>query len=153
MLVSLNTLAEPRIGYVQVDKILKEAPQTADTGRKLEAEFRSRSLELKKIQQNIKAIETELENKPATLSSAERKSKQQQASRLRFDFNRKQRVLREDINIRKNDELAALQDRINEAVKTVSEAGGYDLVMYSGVAYASPEIDLTDKVLKLLSEQ
>ena len=59
--------------------------------------------------------------------------------------------MREDINIRKNEELANLQDRINNAVKKVSEAEGYDLVMYSGVAYASTKIDITEKVLKLLS--
>ena len=85
------------------------------------------------------------------MSSAERRSHQRQATNLKIEFQRKQRELREDINIRKNEELAVLQDRINNAVKSVSESEGYDLVMYSGVAYASSKIDLTGKVLKLLS--
>jgi len=55
--------------------------------------------------------------------------------------------------LRKNEELASLQDRINAAVKTVSEADGYDLVVYGGVAYASKKIDITDKVLKLLGKK
>jgi outer membrane protein len=143
--------AELKIGYVQVDKILKEAPQTAESGKKLEREFSPRSLELNKMQKQITAIESTLDKEALTLSDTDRRNKQRQASNLKIEFQRKQRELREDINIRKNEELSILQDRINNAVKTVSEADGYDLVMYGGVAYASNKIDITDKVLKLLS--
>lgn len=143
--------AELKVGYVQVDKILKEAPQTAESGKKLEREFSPRSLELDKLKKQIAAIEAELDKDALTLSESERRNKQRKASNLKIEFQRKQRELREDINIRKNEELSILQDRINSAVKTVSEADGYDLVMYSGVAYASTKIDITDKVLKLLS--
>lgn len=147
------TAAELKIGYVQVDKILKEAPQTAESGQKLKHEFSPRSLELEKLQKQIRAIETTLDKERLTLSETARRSKQRKASNLKIEFQRKQRELREDINIRKNEELASLQDRINSAVKTVSEAGGYDLVMYGGVAYANPKIDITDKVLKLLGKK
>lgn len=143
--------AELKIGYVQVDKILKEAPQTAESGKKLEREFSPRSLELKKMQKQIAAIESDLDKEALTLSDSDRRSKQRKASNLKIEFQRKQRELREDINIRKNEELSILQDRINDAVKAVSEADNYDLVMYGGVAYASTKIDITDKVLKLLS--
>ncbi|PCI61216.1 MAG: molecular chaperone Skp [Methylophilaceae bacterium] len=143
--------AELKVGYVQVDKILKEAPQTAESGKKLEREFSPRSLELKKMQKQIAAIESDLDKEALTLSDSDRRSKQRKASNLKIEFQRKQRELREDINIRKNEELSILQDRINDAVKTVSEADNYDLVMYGGVAYASTKIDITDKVLKLLS--
>lgn len=143
--------ADLKIGYVQVDKILKEAPQTEESGKKLEREFSPRSLELNKMQKQIAAIESALEKDGVALSETERRNKQRQASNLKIEFQRKQRELREDINIRKNEELSVLQDRINDAVKTVSETDGYDLVMYGGVAYASTKIDITDKVLKLLS--
>lgn len=152
MMASLSSYAaELKIGYVQVDKLLKEAPQTAETGKRLEREFSPRSLELEKMSSQIAAIETMLENENESMTSAERRSKQRQATNLKIEFQRKQRELREDINIRKNEELATLQDRINNAVKKVSETEGYDLVMYSGVAYASTKIDITEKVLKLLS--
>ena len=129
--------SELKVGYVQVDKILKEAPQTAETGKKLENEFSPRSVEIKKMQKEVAVVERDLEKEGSKLSDSERRSKQRQASSLRVEVNRKQRELREDINIRKNEELSILQDRINAAVKTVSEAGGYDIVMYGGVAYAS----------------
>ncbi|HSR01902.1 MAG TPA: OmpH family outer membrane protein [Methylophilaceae bacterium] len=143
--------AELKVGYVQVDKILKEAPQTAESGKKLEREFSPRSLELDKMKKQIESIESELDQGAQPLSEADRRNKQRKASNLKIEFQRKQRELREDINIRKNEELSVLQDRINNAVKTVSESEGYDLVMYGGVAYASSKIDITDKVLKLLS--
>jgi len=143
--------AELKIGYVQVDKLLKEAPQTAESGKKLEREFGPRSLELDKMKNQISGIESVLEDETSALSNAERRSKQRQVTNLKIEFQRKQRELREDINIRKNEELAVLQDRINNAVKKASESEGYDLVMYSGVAYASTKIDITEKVLKLLS--
>ena len=152
MALSLNiSAATLKIGYVQVDRLLKEAPQTAESGKKLEREFSPRSLELDKMKKQISGIEESFEKEGSGLSSVERRSKQRQATNLKIEFQRKQRELREDINIRKNEELAVLQDRINDAVKSVSESEGYDLVMYSGVAYASNKIDLTGKVLKLLS--
>ena len=145
--------AELKVGYVQVDKILQEAPQTAESGKKLEREFSPKSQELERMQKQIRDIEAALDKEGVTLSETERRNKERDASNLKIEFQRKQRELREDINLRKNEELASLQDRINAAVKTVSEADGYDLVVYGGVAYASKKIDITDKVLKLLGKK
>lgn len=145
--------AEPKIGYVQVDKILQEAPQTAETGKKLEREFSPRSQELDRLQKQIRDMEVALDKDKAVISDAERRTKERDASNLKLEFQRKQRELREDINLRKNEELALLQDRINKAVQTVAETENYDLVVYGGVAYASKKIDITDKVLKLLGKK
>jgi len=145
--------AELKVGYVQVDKILQEAPQTAESGKKLEREFSPRSLELDRMSKQIKDIETALDKEGLTLSETERRTKERDGQNLKIEFQRKQRELREDINLRKNEELGNLQDRVNKAVQSVSEAEGYDLVVYSGVAYASKKIDITDKVLKLLGKK
>ncbi len=149
---SLNA-AELKVGYVQVDKILQEAPQTAESGKKLEREFSPRSQELDKMQKQIRDIESTLDKEGVTLSVTERRNKERDVSNLKIEFQRKQRELREDINLRKNEELSSLQDRINKAVQTVSETEGYDLVVYGGVAFASKKIDITDKVLKLLGKK
>lgn len=145
--------AELKVGYVQVDKILQEAPQTAESGKKLEREFSPRSQELDRTQKQIRDIEVSLDKEGVTLSESERRNKERDVSNLKIEFQRKQRELREDINLRKNEELSVLQDRINKAVQTVSETDGYDLVVYGGVAYASKKIDITDKVLKLLGKK
>lgn len=145
--------AELKVGYVQVDKILQEAPQTAESSKKLEKEFGPRSQELDRMQKQIRDLEAALDKDSVTMSETDKRNKERDVSNLKIEFQRKQRELREDINIRKNEELGALQDRINKAVQTVSEAEGYDLVVYSGVAYASKKIDITDKVLKSLGKK
>jgi len=145
--------AELKVGYVQVDKILQDAPQTAESGKKLEREFSPRSQELDRMAKQIKDQEAALDKDGLTISEAERRNKERDVQNIKIEFQRKQRELREDINLRKNEELGALQDRVNKAVQSVAETEGYDLVVYSGVAYASKKIDVTDKVLKLLGKK
>ncbi len=145
--------AELKVGYVQVDKILQEAPQTAESGKKLEREFSPRSQELDKMAKQIKELETSLDKDGLTISEAERRNKERDIQNIKVEFQRKQRELREDINLRKNEELGSLQDRINKAVQSVAKAENYDLVMYSGVAYAADKIDITEKVLKILGKK
>ena len=159
VLVSLMTFvmsvhaADLKVGYVQVDKILQEAPQTAESGKKLEKEFSPRSQELDRMAKQIKDLETALDKDGLTITEADRRSKERDVQNIKTEFQRKQRELREDINLRKNEELGSLQDRINKAVQSVAKAESYDLVMYSGVAYAADKIDITDKVLKLLGKK
>jgi outer membrane protein len=154
MSVTLHVQAlELKVGYVQVDKILQEAPQTAESGKKLEREFSPRSQELDRMAKQIKELETALDKDGLTITEAERRNKERDVQNIKIEFQRKQRELREDINLRKNEELGSLQDRINKAVQSVAKAENYDLVMYSGVAYAADKIDITDKVLKLLGKK
>lgn len=145
--------ADLKIGYVQVDKILQEAPQTAESGKKLEKEFSPRTQELERMQKQIRDQESALDKNGLTMSETERRNKERDISNLKIEFQRKQRELREDVNLRKNEELGSLQDRINKAVTAVAETEGYDLVVYSGVAYASKKVDITDKVLKSLGKK
>ena len=145
--------AELKVGYVQVDKILQDAPQTAESGKKLEREFSPRSQELDRMAKQIKDQEAALDKDGLTISEAERRNKERDVQNIKIEFQRKQRELRDDINLCKNEELGALQDRVNKAVQSVAETEGYDLVVYSGVAYASKKIDVTDKVLKLLGKK
>ncbi|MGV3583051.1 MAG: OmpH family outer membrane protein [Methylophilus sp.] len=153
LLYALTASAELKIGYVKVDKLLQEAPQTAETGKKLEKEFSPRSLELDRLQKQFKDLEAALDNDKTNTTDVDRRNKEREVTNLKLEFQRKQRELREDINLRKNEELAALQDRINKAVTTVAETENFDLVVYGGVAYASKKIDITDKVLKLLGKK
>ena len=153
LLTTSGVAADLEIGYVQVDKLLQEAPQTAESGKKLEKEFSPRSQELDRLQKQIRELEAALDKDRLTSTDAERRNRERDASNLKLEFQRKQRELREDINLRKNEELAVLQDRINKAVTTVAESESFDLVVYGGVAYASKKIDITDKVLKLLGKK
>ena len=150
---SLSAYADLKVGFVQVDKILQEAPQTIESNKKLEKEFSSRTDKLKADVKSLKERESSFSKDALTMKESERDSKEKSLSQLRVDVQRKERELREDINIRRNEELGGLQEQINKAVTSVAKAEGFDLVLYNGVAYASEKIDITDKILKSLGKK
>ena len=153
LVVSFNSHAELKVGFVQVDKILQEAPQTIDSNKKLEKEFSSRTEKLKADVRSLKDREAAYAKDALTMKESERDAKEKSLSQLRVDVQRKERELREDINIRRNEELGGLQEQINKAVTSVAKAESFDLVLYNGVAYASEKIDITDKILKSLGKK
>ena len=152
-LISLTVYADLKVGFVQVDKILQEAPQTIESNKKLEKEFSSRTDKLKADVKSLKERESSFSKDALTMKDSERDTKEKSLSQLRVDVQRKERELREDINIRRNEELGGLQEQINKAVTSVAKAEGFDLVLYNGVAYASEKIDITDKILKSLGKK
>ena len=152
-LASLSVYAELKVGFVQVDKILQEAPQTIESNKKLEKEFSSRTDKLKADVKALKERESSFSKDALTMKDSERGTKEKSLSQLRVDVQRIERELREDINIRRNEELGGLQEQINKAVTAVSKAEGFDLVLYNGVAYASEKLDITDKILKSLGKK
>jgi outer membrane protein len=152
-IASYGAYADLKVGFVQVDKILQEAPQTIESNKKLEKEFSSRTDRLKADVKSLKDKETAFSKDALTMKESERDAKEKSLSQLRVDVQRKERELREDINIRRNEELGGLQEQINKAVTSVAKAESFDLVLYNGVAYASEKIDITDKILKSLGKK
>ena len=150
---SLSAFADLKVGFVQVDKILQEAPQTIESNKKLEKEFSARTDKLKADLKALKDKEAAFSKDALTMKESERDAKDKSLSQLRVDVQRKERELREDINIRRNEELGGLQEQINKAVTSVAKAESFDLVLYNGVAYASEKIDITDKILKSLGKK
>jgi len=142
-----------KIGFVEVQKILQEAPQTIEINKKLEKEFNARS---DKLKADIKALndkQVAFNKDSLTMKDSDKETRAKSLDQLRIDIQRKDRELKEDFNIRKNEELAGLQEQINKAVTSVAKSEGYDLVVYNGVAYASEKIDITDKILKTLGKK
>jgi outer membrane protein len=151
-MMAVTASAEIKVGYVEVERIMKESPQMVESSKKLEKEFSSRSAELQRMAKQINDQEASMNNDTSTMSEGDRRNKEQNLSTLKIDFQRKQRELNEDVNLRKNEELSGLQDRINKAITSISETEGYDLVIYSGAAYVGKRVDITDKVLKALGK-
>jgi outer membrane protein len=141
-----------KIGYVVVEKILKEAPQTATSNKKLEKEFKSRTDGLQKKVKSIQKQEKDFNKNSVTMSSDERQKAQKKIQNSKIEIQRIERELREDIDIRRREEIGALQQKINEAIEEMAKKDKYDLILYQGVAYASKEIDITDKLIKVLSK-
>ena len=152
MLAATTVLADTKIGYVQADKVMQNSPQTAEVGKKLEKEFGQRSSELQRLQKQVETQESALDKDSLTLTESERNKRMRDISDFKIALERKQQEFNEDINIRKNEELAALQDKIKAAVASVAQSSGLDIVLFSGVAYASKQADITDSVLKVMSK-
>jgi outer membrane protein len=144
--------AEIKIGFVQVDKILKEAPQTQASNKRLEKEFKSKTESLKKMIQGIQKDEKDFAKNSLTLSDSEKDKTSRKLQQDKIDAQRTERELREDIDLRRREEINTLQAKVNETIEKLAKENKYDLIVYQGVAYASPAIDITDLVIKSLGK-
>ena len=155
LLIPLSVSAETeifKIGYVVVEKVLKEAPQTAVSNKKLEKEFKSRTDGLQKKVKAIQKEEKDFTKNSVTLSASDRQKAQKKIQNSKIEIQRIERELREDIDIRRREEIGKLQQKINEAIEDLAENEKYDLILYQGVAFASKEIDITNKLIKVLGK-
>jgi outer membrane protein len=148
--VSIAQAQEARIAAVNSDRILRESAAALAAQKKLEAEFAKRDKDLQDLAQRLKSTSDSLDKNGSSLSPAERAQKQRDLSNLDSDFQRKQREFREDLNQRRNEELAAVLERANKVIKQIAEQQHYDLIVQEAV-YVSPRIDITDQVLKALA--
>lgn len=140
---------EARIAAVNSDRILRESGPAKAAQSKLELEFSKRDRELQDMGQKLKVQSEALDKGGANLSASDRAQRQRSLAQLDADFQRKQREFREDLNQRRNEELAAVLDRANKVIKQIAEQNHYDLIVQEAV-YVSPRIDITDQVLKAL---
>ena len=155
LLLPLSVSAEMeifKIGYVVVEKVLKEAPQTAASNKKLEKEFKSRTDVLQKKVKAVQKQEKDFNKNSVTMAAADRQEGQKKIQNSKIEIQRIERELREDIDIRRREEIGKLQQKINEAIEKMAKTDKYDLILYQGVAYASKEIDITDKLIKVLGK-
>lgn len=141
---------EARIAAVNSDRILRESTAAQNAQKKLEGEFAKRDKELQDMAQRLKSMSDSLDKSSGTMSVSDRAQKQRDLSALDSDFQRKQREFREDLNQRRNEELAAVLERANKVIKQIAEQQHYDLIVQEAV-YVSPRIDITDQVLKALA--
>jgi outer membrane protein len=141
---------EFRIGFVNTDRIFREANAAKAAQTKLETEFAKREKELIDIGNTLKTVSEKFEREAPTLAESQRNTRQKQLVEQDRDFQRKRREFQEDLNARKNEELQAVLERANRLVKQVAEAEKYDVVLQEAV-YINPKHDITDKVLKALN--
>ena len=152
LLLPMSVLAEIKIGYVVVEKVLKEAPQTTVSNKKLEKEFKSRTDGLQKKVKAIQKQEKDYKKNSVTMSESERQKAQKKMQNAKIDIQRIERELREDIDIRRREEIGKLQQQINKSIEDLAKKEKYDLILYQGVAYASKGIDITNDLIKSLGK-
>lgn len=140
-----------RIGFVNLDRILRDAAPAQRAQKKIETEFTKRDQELKKVAEQVKKMQEGLERNAMTMPESERSKRERELADANREFQRKQREFREDLNQRRNEELAGVLERANRAVKQIAEAEKFDIIFQEAV-YASPRIDITEKVIKALDD-
>lgn len=142
---------ELKVGFVNTQRIFRDAPQAQSSVKKLEAEFSRRDQDLQRIAKQLEAMQNKLEKEGVTMSESERRKLEREFSELSRDFQRKQREFREDLNLRQNEENAAVIDKANKAIKKIAETEKFDLILQD-VVWVHPRLDITEKVIKALSE-
>ena len=150
LLTSASIFADTKIGVVDIQRILREAAPAVRASKKLEKEFEPKRLELQRSSAQGKVLQQILDKN--TLLEADRRIKERELVKLNQDFQRMQREINEDLNTRRNEEMAGLQERVNLAIRTVAEADKLDIVIQDAV-YRVSKIDVTEKVLKLLADK
>ncbi|MBI2314073.1 MAG: OmpH family outer membrane protein [Betaproteobacteria bacterium] len=145
--------ADPyKIGFVNTDRVLREAIPAVKAQKKIEKEFSARDQELQKVAKQMRDLRTSLEKDGVTMSESDRRNKERDLANLTRDFQRAQREFNEDLNLRKNEELAIVLDRANKAIQSIAEAEKFDLILQEAV-FRSNRIDITDKVIKALADK
>lgn len=151
-MAGLANAAELKIGYVNAVKVIEEAPQGESALKKLEAEFAPRDKQIVEMQNRLKHLEQDLEKNALVLKENEHRSREFEVVTLKRDLRRATQEFREDYNLRRNEELAALQKIVQKTIAEIAKQENYDLILESAV-YAGPKVDVTDKILKKLGKK
>ena len=144
--------AELKVGFLDAERINREAAPAVGASKEPEGEVAPRTQELQKMERQLKEGQAAMEKEGMTMSESERNRREQELLRINREFQRAQREYREDLNQRRNEKLADLFQRANKVIQQIAEAEKFDLILQEAV-YRSPRIDITDRVLKALGEQ
>lgn len=141
---------EFRVGFINTDRIFREANTAKVAQTKLEQEFSKREKELQEMDKTFRALIEKQERDAPSLSDAERLKRQRELTTLESDLRRKQRELQEDLNLRRRDETFAIFERMGKIIRQLAEQRKYDLIVQEAV-YINPRIDITDEVIRILN--
>ena len=145
----LPAAAQGKIGFVNTQRVLSESQPASRAQKRIEAEFQKRDHELARLAGDLKRMQDDLDKNAMTMTETQRRAKERDFGELNRDFQRKQREFREDLNQRRNEELAMVIEQANRIIRQIAEQESYDIIFQDAV-YASKRIDLTDKVIKAL---
>lgn len=154
MTLSSLAFAQPaKLGVVNVGLLLEKAPQAQAATQNLEKEFGPQNNELKKLGKKLEKKQKDFQKNQLVLSEAQRLSAEREINMMARDIQRKRNDIQELINIRRNEELASLQNLVNKAIKEIGKQQEFDLILYEGIAYTNNRLDVTQSVLDYLEQE
>ncbi len=137
-----------RIGYVDMKRVLDNAPQVVAGRERLDQEFRGRNDAIEMDEMRAAALEVRLQQGDMTDDS--RLLAERELRDLRRSVQRRKEDLRDELSFRRTEEVQSLEAEINLAVEEIAQRNGFDLIISSPVVYASPALDITDMILEQL---
>ena len=152
VIMSPNLVAQTKLGYVKVDEVIRKANIAKQAEDRLKKEFAPRDNELKKMGVKLKNLAGKFDKEQSVMTNSDKQKVQREISNLEKEIQRKQRQAREDLTQRKNEELAAVVEKARAVIKKIAVEEKFDLILENSV-YASPNIDITQKVIKALNDQ
>ncbi len=154
LFLSFNTLAqEIKIGFVNSARVLQEAPQAERARIKLQSEFAPRDKKIVAMQKALKKLEDGMNRDSAVMSEMVRKKKERKLLTMKRDLKRAREEFNEDLNLRRNEELSDLQQKVYEAIVSLAKEEKYDVILGDSVMFASKRVDITEKIIKRLSKK
>jgi len=152
LLASSSAVAakELKIGFVNSSVLLDQAPQAEQARKDLEREFSSREKEIIDAQRAAQELEQKLSRDAVTMSDSERARQERELNRRLRELQRMQNEFRDDLNLRKNEELGRLQRKVLDTIQVLAREEGYDLILAEGVVYADDRVNVTGEVLRRL---
>ncbi len=144
---------EYKIGFVNTERLFREAAPAKRAQQKLEKEFAARDADIQRLSKQVRDLQALLDKDGATMADTDRRNKERDLVNQSRDLQRMQREAREDQNLRRNEELGSLQERANKVIQQIAADEKFDLILQDPVVFASPRIDITDKVIKALADK
>ena len=143
---------EIKIGFVSIERILRDSAPAKAAFTKLEQDFSKREKDLQELQNKLKAAAEKNTRDDPVLSDSDKMKRQREFAEMDRELQRKRREFNEDVSQRKNEELNIIVEKANKVIKQIAEAEKYDILFQEPVVYISPRVDITDKVLKALNK-
>jgi outer membrane protein len=144
--------ADLKVGFVNTERVLRDSAPAKRAQAKLEKEFAARKGELDKLEKQGRDLQATIQKESVTMTDSERRERERQLAAIDRDFQRLSREFREDLNLRRNEELASIQEKATKVVNEIAEKEKYDLIFQEAV-FASSKIDITEKVIKALADK
>ena len=148
---ALPAAAQSKIAVVNFERILRESPQSKVAEKRLETEFKKKEADINDLATRLRTASEKLDKDAPVLSETQRRDRQNQLADMDRELQRRQRDFRDEVGQRKQAEFAEVMNAANRAIKSIAEKEGYDAV-FQDMAYFNPKIDVTDKVLKAMSD-
>lgn len=147
---AMAQVAQVKVGFVNIARVLQQAPQADDARLRIDEEFAPRQREILSVEREVREAEDRLITDGAMMSASERIRQENELRSLKRELRRTQDEFREDLNVRRNEELSKLQRLVVDVIQELAKSEGYDLMVSEGVLFAGERVDITEKVISRL---